>query len=61
MKRDGTLTQSERTTMIKAFDIMQKWVKAHRMDDDEDHVDGIFEAVRLLNAHMHAMLRETMR
>ena len=61
MKRDGTLTQTERTTMLKAFDIMQRWVKAHRMDDDETHVDGIWQATKLLNVHMHAMLREVQR
>lgn len=61
MKRDGTLTQAERTTMLKAFDIMQRWVRVHRMDDDEAHVDGIWEAVKLLNRHMHAMLAEAER
>lgn len=58
MRQDGTLTKTERTTMTKAFDIMQRWVKAHRMDDDEDHVDAIWEATKLLNRHMWAMLRE---
>ena len=58
MRRDGTLTKAERATMLKAFDIMQGWVRAHRMDDDETHVDGIWEATRLLNEHMHAMLTE---
>lgn len=61
MKRDGTLTQSERTTMMKALDVMHEWVRVHRMDDDETHVDGIREAERLLSVHMSAILSEVMR
>lgn len=61
MKRDGTLTQSERTTMLKALDVMHEWVRAHRMDDDETHVDGIRKAERLLSAHMSAMFSEVAR
>lgn len=54
MRKDGTLTKAEKSTMLKAFHIMQQWVQAHRLDDCD--VDEIAECVHLLNGHMHAML-----
>ena len=58
MKRDGTLTKAEQTTLRKAFYILDEWWQAHRLDDDATTCDAIAEVVTILNEHLPRVLRE---
>ena len=59
MKKDGTLTKAEQSTLRKAFYILDDWARAHRMDDNESTVNAILDVVVILNRELPVVLSES--